>query len=196
MGAIATKNQNFNIGDILSETSFFTVSKVQPNGDITVKDDLNNEVTISKQYAEQILHSANNYSKEEQKTLTELADILISHSRIAMTVCFIKKATAKTKKVFEAEKQAKIAEIQSTTLANAGKLLEDLIENPISKEIPGETRVIRGRHYGHIDDLGRVHFVDMEIPKTTNEGTERMRQIDPRTIQYIIVNNTKYNLKK
>ena len=47
-----------------------------------------------------------------------------------------------------------------------------------------------------VDDLGRVHFVDMEQAKGDKPDSDaRMRQIDPRTIQYIIVGGIKYSLK-
>ena len=55
---------------------------------------------------------------------------------------------------------------------------------------------MKGRHYGNIDDLGRIHFIDMEVEKGDNPDYDgRSRQVDPRTIQYLIVNNVKYTLK-
>ena len=126
----------------------------------------------------------------------KLADILVNSPRIAMTVAYITKATEKTKKDFDAEKNAKIAEIQNASLKNASSLLSDLIENPITRAIPGKLRVMKGRHYGHVDDLGRVHFIDMELKKdATKDYDTRSRQVDPRTIQYLIVNKVKYTLK-
>lgn len=183
------------IGSILSETSFFTVQKIEGNN-VEVKDDNGNVLGISKEYVEQILNSADIYENEEKKTMTELAELLNNSPRIAMTVAFYKKDEQKTKKLYEAEKQAKIDEIQNAKVADVPRLLNDLIENPISKVIPGELRIMKGRHYGVIDDLGRLQFIDMEKPRTKTDYDDRYRQIDPRTIVYIIVNNTKYTLKK
>jgi hypothetical protein len=126
-----------------------------------------------------------------------LADIFINTPRIAMTVAYYKKDTEKTKKDWEAEKAAKIEEINNAKVSEVPSLLNNLIENPISKIIPGELRVMKGRHYGEVDDLGRVRFVDMEISLNKNSNMDnRLRLVDPRTISYIIVDGIKYSLKK
>lgn len=187
--------KDLKVGSILSETSFFKVTRVDADG-IGVIDDNGTPLNIGKGYAESILSSAELFSSEEKKTMTELADILINNPRVAMTVAFFKKDTAKTQKAYKAEVAAAIAEVQSAPVSKVEGLLTKLIENPISKVIPGELRIMKGRHYGHVDDLGRVHFVDMELDKGTNpESDARMRQIDPRTVQYIIVGGVKYSLK-
>lgn len=188
------KSANLKVGSILSETSFFKVKKINTN-DITVIDDFDNELTIGRPYVEKILNSADLFELEEKKTITELADLFINSPRIAMTVAFYKKDVAKTKKAFEAEKQEAISKIQNAKVSDIPSLLNNLIENPLSKNIPGELRVMKGRHYGEIDELGRIKFIDMEISKGTSGTDSRVRQVDPRTIQYIIVNNIKYSLK-
>lgn len=182
-------------GSILSETSFYVVEEVQ-QGKVIVVDDYGHRITLGKKYVEEITISADHYTSEEKKSMTELADIFIKSPRTAMTVCYITKDTEKTKKDFEAEKLAKITEIQNASLKNAEALLNNLIENPITRVIPGKQRIMKGRHYGHVDDLGRVHFIDMEIKRDpTKDYDTRSRQVDPRTIQYLIVNKVKYILK-
>ena len=189
------KTDQIKKGSVLSETSFYVVKEVKPS-EIIVKDEFDNEIKIGKPYVEKVLNCADYFETEEKKTMTELAEIFISSPRIAMTIAFYKKDTPKTKKAYEAEKASKVTEIQNASLANAAKLIEDLIENPISKVIPGELRVMRGRHYGHVDELGRVHFIDMELPKEAGKDYDtRKREVDPRTIQWLIVNKVKYTLK-
>lgn len=188
--------KDLKVGSILSESSFFVVKSVNPS-DITVNDDLGNELKISKSYVEKVLSSADSFLKEEKKTMTELAELFINSARIAMTVAFYKKDQAKTKKVFDAEKAAKIKEIQEARVSDVPNLLSNLIENPLSKIIPGELRVMKGRHYGHVDELGRIHFIDMEQTRDTSKTDydTRKREVDPRTIQYLIVGGVKYSLK-
>jgi hypothetical protein len=182
-------------GSILSESSFYVVKEVQ-QAKIIVIDDFGNEITLGKPYVEKITVSADHFETEEKKTMTELADIFINSPRIAMTVAFITKDSEKLKRDFELEKTAKIAEIQNASLNNASKLLSDLIENPITRVIPGKLRVMKGRHYSHIDELGRVGFIDMEVKRdATKDYDTRSRHVDPRTIQYLIVNKVKYTLK-
>jgi hypothetical protein len=189
------KTDQIKKGSVLSETSFYVVKDVKPT-EVIVKDEFGNEVKIGKPYVEKVLCSADYWESEEKKTMTELADIFIHSPRIAMTVAFYKKDTPKTKKDFEAEKAAKVKEIQNASLATASKLIEDLIEHPLSKVIPGQLRVMKGRHYGHLDDLGRVHFIDMELDKESDKDYDtRKREVDPRTIQWLIVNKVKYTLK-
>jgi|SRR6478736_753032 len=189
------KLTNLKPGSILSETSFYVVKTVN-KGQIDVVDDHGNPVTIGDKYAEQILVCADYYEKEEKKTSTELADLFINSPRIAMTVCFITKGKEKTKTAYEAEKKAKIDEIQNASLANATKLLNDLIEHPITRSIPGGERVMKGRHYGHVDEFGRIHFTDMEIAQDKSKDYDvRKREVDPRTIQWLIINKVKYSHK-
>lgn len=179
-------------GSILGETNFLVVKEVTKT-DVIVIDDFGNEMTYGRPYVDSLCHSADIYTTEEKKTMTELAELFINTPRTAMTVCFITKDTPKTKKAYEAEKAAAIAKVQAASLANAATLLENLIDNPISKVIPGDERVMKGRHYGEPNELGRIRFIDMELPLT--DPTQRQRWVDPRTIQYIIVNDVKYSLK-
>jgi hypothetical protein len=183
------------VGSILSETSFYVVKEVS-GGKTTVIDDFGHEITIGNAYVKEICVSADQYETEEKKTMTELAELFINSPRIAMTVSYITKATEKTKKDFDAEKNAKIDEIQNASLKSAAALLSDLIENPITKAIPGKLRVMKGRHYGNVDELGRVHFIDMELQRDQSKDYDtRSRQVDPRTIQALIINKVKYVLK-
>lgn len=175
-------------GSILSENSFYTVKQVNSDN-VLVADDNGNEITIGDKYVENILHSADIFEREEKKTMTELAEIFISSPRIAMSVAFYKKDNPKTKKVYEAEILNRINEVQNAKVSDVPRLLRELIENPVSRVIPGEFRVMKGRHYGVMNDLGRIEFKDME------DASSVMKQVDPRTIQYLIVNKVKYNLK-
>lgn len=182
-------------GSILSETSFYVVEGIS-GGKVSVVDDFGHKINLSERYVNEITVSADQFETEEKKSMTELAEIFINSPRIALTVSYITKATEKTKKEFEAEKAAKIAEIQNASLKNAEALLNNLIEHPITKDIPGKLRVMKGRHYGHVDDLGRVSFIDMEIARDASKSYDtRMRQVDPRTIQELIINKVKYTLK-
>lgn len=182
------------VGAVLSESSFFKVQEVQSDK-IIVKDDSGNELSIGKGYVESILNSADLYESEEKKTMTELAELFINSPRIAMTVAFYKKDDVKSKKVFNAEKQAMVDKFQNAKVSEIEKLVNEFIQNPITDTIKGELRVMKGRHYGHINDLGRISFVDMELEKGNKENDARLRLVDPRTLVYVIVNNVKYSLK-
>lgn len=183
-------------GDVLSETSFYNVVSVDKNNVVVNIDGTTDEVTISKEYVEALVDSAQYVTSEEKKTMTELIEIIKENPRKAMEVVFIKQATPKTQKAYKAEVEAKVNAFKTANIASIEGLVMDLINNPLSKEIPGEQRTMIGRHHGFIDEKGRVHFIDMKIAYDANKPDSRLRQIDTRTIQSIIVNNTKYVLKK
>jgi hypothetical protein len=88
-----------------------------------------------------------------------------------------------------------IARFQEARVNEIAALVQEFIDNPITDTIPGELRIMKGRHYGNMDDLGRIQFIDMEADRGTSEHDGRNRQVDPRTIQSITVNGVKYNLK-
>lgn len=189
------KVEDLKSGAILSEISFFKVKEVKASS-VIVSDEHGNDIEISHEYVEQVLISADYYVTEEKKTMTELAEIFISNPRIAMTVAFFKKDKEKTKKAYEAEKKALIQKVQEARVSDVPILLDEMIENPLSRVIPGELRVMKGRHYGNVDELGRIQFVDMEQAKEPGKDYDsRLRQVDPRTIKYLIINKVKYILK-
>ncbi len=187
--------KDINTGSILSESSFYVVKSVNKDN-VTVTDDLGNEINISNQYVERVLNPADVYTSEEKKTMTELAELFINSPRIAMTVAFFKKDVPKTKTALKAEKEAMVASFQNAKVSEIEGLVQRFIDNPITTVIPGELRIMKGRHYGEMDDLGRIQFVDMELGKGTRGTDARLRQVDTRSIQYLIVNKVKYILKK
>lgn len=173
-------------GQILSESQFYLVEEVKSNGNIIVKDDNGTKVELSKEYADKMLSSAHSFTKEEKVNKTDIANLFLSNSRVAMTVCF-------NKQVKEADVVAEITKaISNATLAE----MEKAIKKGVKKAIIGEERIMIGRHYGASDEFGRIHFVDMEITKDLTKNYDiRMRLVDPRTINWLIVNNIKYSLK-
>lgn len=61
------------------------------------------------------------------------------------------------------------------------------------KKQNGELRKIRGRMVQVENGLGRSHVIDFDIDKDPSKDYDnRMRQVDHRTIQSLIVNKVKY----
>jgi len=175
-------------GDILGESQYYTVEKIA--GERVQLKTPTGSVVVDKGYVETYLDSANQFTSESDATKTQLADIFINNPRIVMTVAFFKQDKVKTIKAYKEEVQKQAEQVQKDFMAKGISAVVEALSNPVSKVIPGELRVMRGRHYGEIDDLGRISFTDMEVI----DGTP-LRAVDPRTIQYIIVNNIKYSLK-
>jgi len=172
-------------GQVLSESQFYVVDSVSATSIIVIDDD-KNKIELSKAYADKVLSSAHDFAKEEKVTKTQLAEIFMANPRVAMTVHFFKQV-----------KEADVtAEIMKSYESSTPKTMEAAIKKAVKHGLEGEERVMIGRHYGASDDFGRVHFVDMEVAKDASKDYDtRMRLVDPRTLQHLIVNNVKYNLK-
>lgn len=161
-------------GEVLSETQYYTVEKTSDDK-VQLKNDLGENIVVDSKYVESCLNSASQYSTEKKVTKTEIANLFINNPLIAMTVNY--------------NKQLDVNEILDDLVGETNK-------TKIKNLLKGEERTMIGRHFGEISDLGRVQFVDMEITKdTTKSYDNRLRQVDPRTLNWIIVKNTKYIVK-
>lgn len=185
-------------GEILSETSYYVVKETLKNGGVLALDEFGNEIELGSGYIEgDILASADYFETTEEKTATELAEIFENSSRIAMSVEFYKKDKPKTKTAIKKETEEWVANVKAEFMSNGGSAIEKYATKPVLDYIPGELRVMKGRHYGAVDAFGRIHFVDMEENKGTNPDYDaRLRQVDPRTLVSLTVNKVKYVLKK
>ena len=169
------------VGGILSETQFYTVVALG-KGLTKVKTDTGVLVDLSDGYVEQCLTSADQFEKAEKITRTALADKFLSSTRVALTVNFNTKVDEKT-----VEEKLKAALAKPRTV-NVKELVKEVTN--------GEERTISGRHYGSVNEFGRVQIVDMDAEKDPTKGYDtRLRQVDPRSINWLIVEGTKYEKK-
>lgn len=179
-----------NKNDVLSETQFYIVENVD-SVNVNLLNDDNQLITVSRGYADKFLSSASNFSSIEKVSRTEIIEIFTSNARVAMTVSF-------NKQIKETDIIKKLEEIYPN---KGGKILSEKeyvakIKAIIKPTLHGEERIITGRHYSHVDGFGRISFIDSYIKKDeTKDYDTRMRLIDPRTINWIIVNDIKYIVK-
>lgn len=177
--------KNLQVGNVLSETQYYKVEKIVGNN-VQLGTDDSESIVLDKGYVEKFLTSAHDVEKTEKVSRTEMAEILLSHPRIAITVCY-------NKQVKEADVVKEIMEAYANT---APKEADKAMKKAVKKALEGEERVMVGRHYGSKDDFGRLHFVDMEQERGTNPTFDgRSRLVDPRTLNWIIANNVKYVIK-
>ena len=182
------------VGDVFSETQFYTVESIN-NNEIILKNELDIKIEVTKDFVDEILYSADTFTKTEKLNATELADVFLNNINIAMTVCFRKKDESKTAKSLKKEKEDMKAKFKAANMTELQKLIDEFVDNPIQAIIPGEERIISGFHSRMLNELGRVQFVDMKVAKIPGNYDNRNRLVDPRTLKYIIVNNVKYILK-
>jgi hypothetical protein len=177
-------------GEKLSESQFYTVAKVGKEK-VMVENDKGEPIVLDKKYVESCLVSSCQYSEEKTITRTEAAALFIASTNTAMTVNFNTQVK---------EKEAK--EAMYEMYPNKGKMISEAdfkkkIDATIKSIITGDERTMVGRHYGSVNDFGRVNFIDMEIKADSSKDFDsRMRQVDPRSINWMIIKGIKYKVKK
>lgn len=182
-----SKFKNLKVGEVLSEAQYYKVSKIV--GDrVQLTNDAGEAIVVDSSYVDNILASAQQFDSVEQVNKTTLAELFLANARVAMTVQFNKKVKPEdvTKGIVDLYDDLGIG----MTKAGFSKKVKAALN------LKGEERVMTGRHYGSHDVNGRVQFIDMNIDKAAGKDYDsRQRLVDPRTINYLIVNNVKYELK-
>lgn len=178
-----TAIRNIKKGDWLSRISFMKVSNNgYINSSVINEDGL--EWSIANSIISQECYSTH-FDSEVEMTKTELAEKLLECRDAIIVVNFNKQATV-------ADIKAKIK-----SLAAAGSTSTKDLESILK----GEERTLTGYVIGSEPVLGRSHVIDLDIPKEVvpaKDGTEydkRMRQVDHRSLNWLIYKNVKYVLK-
>lgn len=153
-----------------------------------------NEQGISWSIGANLLHDefqiSDDVVSQEKVTATQMAHIFITNPHVICTVNFNKKVDKKVVKEtlydLYANKGGKV--ISESTYKRAVNTALDNILN-------GEERIMVGRHHGEVDEMGRIQFIDMEQHKDESKSYDtRLRKVDPRTINWMIINKIKYIL--
>lgn len=200
-----------NIGDIFSEESHYTVKNIHPYTIDFIHRESNQTVTLSNDYIQDKLNTANQYNttievgKENKKDGTPgIREIFENiHSSEVFTVVFTKQSKSKTKKAIKEEKEAQIeyavslintAKKNKKSMAEAYKIaLEYIQNNAVLEEIPGEVRTLKGYKLQFTSRDGKYKCMDMEIKRTDKESGERFVNIN--TISELIVRGIRYIVK-
>lgn len=195
-------------GSVISESSHYIVKKISDSNAWLQHFESGEEVQIGISYLKNYTHSADLYNEEVKVTKEDKKDgtpgirtIFESiKSSEVFTVVFKKQDKAKTKKQFEAEREAQRAEAvalidkakkQKKSMAIAYKeALEFIQNNPIKDYIEGEDRVLRGFKMQFVSRDGKYKCMDMDIERTEKETGERLVNIN--TISQLIYNGVKY----
>lgn len=199
------------VGDIFSEESHYTVEKIEKDKIKFKHLESGKSVTLSNEYVKDLLNTSDQYDKEVEVGREDKKDgtpgIRTIFERIksseVFTVVFKKQDKPKTKKAFEAEKEAQRAEAiamidkakkAKKSMADAYKTaLEFIQNNPVKDYIEGEDRVLRGYKIQFVSRDGRYDCVDMDIERTDKEAG--IRPVNINTISQLIYNGTKYVVK-
>lgn len=172
-------------GEFLSETQYYEVKSISPT-DVTVINERGYEFTIGSGIVEEGIYSASQFKGTLEVTRTELIEIFSKVGDTVFTVCYNKQPSA------DAINDA----IES---ANKGKIipvadLKKLVKNAYK----GEIRTLIGYLISVETGFGRSLVIDLEADKSksTPEWDSRLRQVDHRTLNWLIHQNIKYIVKK
>ena len=173
-------------GEILSETQYYKVAKIKDNK-VQLENDNGENIVVDSNYVEKFLTSSTQFLDTQKVNKTELAEIVLSNPRVAMTVSYHKQVDSK-------ELLKRVNDIFHTkTNPTQTQILVDIA---VREGLKGEPRTMIGRHYGNLESNGRLKFIDMNEPLDKSKSYDiRIRLVDLRTVTEVIVHNTRYVLK-
>ena len=177
-----TKFANLKVGEKLSELQYYTVDKITGN-EVDLKLDNGQIATVDSKYAEACLISASQFDSEVTINRTDAINLLGASANLALTVNFNTKVDPKdikaAKKTIADALEGKI----KLSVKQANELIDSITE--------GKDRTMVGRHSGEFNEFGRLKFIDMQAGSGFN-----FRQVDPRTVNWMIIKGIKYNVSK
>lgn len=198
--------KNFKVGDVLSESSHYTVVEKDKNNTFKLKhQESGDTVFLTSNYINNYLESADEIINEEKVTREDKKDGTPGirsifegiHSSQVFTICFKKQDTAKTQKKLKLEiedlinkfsNEIDVIQKNKKGVAEAAKrFAEDLIKNPVLPYEEGEDRVLRGYKVQFTSRDGRYNCVDMDL-----EDDNNVRPVNINTIKWLIIGGTKY----
>lgn len=196
--------KEFKVGDVLSESSHYTVTSISGDTIELKHHESGDEVYINKMYIKKHLESADEVinevkvTKEDKKDGTSGIRSIFEniHGSQVFTVCFKKQDVLKSQKKLNAEIASLVSEFcdkidtiksYKKGVANAAKeLVTELIKNPILPYEAGEDRVLRGFKVQFESRDGRYNCVDMDLTENN------IRPVNINTIKWLIIGGTKY----
>jgi hypothetical protein len=167
------------VGSILSTTHYLEVLG-KTNNSVKVKDQngLNFEIR-GKELIEDTIFTADQIQEEKKVSRTEAIQILENAKDTVFTVNF--------NKLPDENSFAELLGKVSIADLNDPKKLKKLAKEAMK----GEERTLVGHLVEAEPTMGRSSVIDLQIPK----GSHNLRQVDHRTLNWIIFKNIKYVVK-
>lgn len=200
---------NYKVGDILSESSHYTIVGFNSDSSFRVKHHESGDiVNIGASYINNYTKSADIYDEEIKVTKEDKKDGTPGirtiwegiHSGQVFTVCFKKQDKLKSNKKLQEEINNLVEKFSDEIdwikankkgVANTAKqFIIQLVNNPILPYIEGEERILRGYKVQFESRDGRYNCVDMDIERTEKENG--IRPVNILTIKWLIYNGIKY----
>lgn len=165
------------VGSVWSRHSFGTVVSVSKT-QVLVRNEAGKEWPVGLDLFDDEFKTAKNgsFSSTTKLSRTEIIEKFESLQRQAVVVNFNKKV----------DKADLISNIQKVFRSNAGIPGVEQITKLVAADLDGENRTMTGYHFGNRDNFGRIHFTEV------GQGA---RLVDPRTINWFIADDVKYEAR-
>ena len=168
------------VGDYLSETQYYKVLKLNSEY-IKVENERGLTFDIDPEIIEEGMRSASQYKTEKQVTRTEICEYLASAGNNIFTINFDKQVKAK-------DCSDEVAQL----LANPDNYKTKKSITEFTKNLlTGDNRTLVGYLVNSEPMMGRSTVIDLEVAIDKH----RLRQVDHRSIQWMILKNIKYTVK-
>lgn len=180
------------VGDRLSETQYYEVLTIAPSGTVEVKNERGFTFGIGYGIVEEGIFSADQFNEEVFLTRTELIKRFAECGDTVFTVNY--------------HKQAEMKDINDAIESvNRGKILPIAeIKKLVKTAYKGEERTLTGYLISVETGFGRSLVIDLKAdaskstPATAEKAAwdSRIRQVDHRSLNWLIQKNIKYTVKK
>jgi len=175
-----TDTSHVHEGDRFSLIRYCQVTELRDTK-FTVKTDDGQYWQVDKGIVERTCYTANQFTEEVQLSKTDIAKCFEQAGDTIFTVMFHKKV-----------KPEDVAETIGSLEENPAQWNQTKRRKLARDLLAGEERVLKGYLKSPEPDIyGRVKVHDLEVAEGTNE-----RLVDPRTIEWLILKNIKYVVKK
>lgn len=177
--------EELQVGEYLSEVQYYKIVTVEQKT-VTVVNERGFEFTVSKGIIAEGMYSASQYNTEQQVTRTEICEKLEQAGNHIFTVNFHKQVKEKNiqDKLLNA---INLEKNSSLTKAAITKMFKQVSKSLLQ----GEERTLIGYLLKVEPKVGRSTVIDLEL----SPDTYRVRQVDHRTINWLIIKNVKYLVK-
>lgn len=172
-------------GDFLFASHHYQVTAVTEN-DVIVKTDQGKTFELKKDFVASEFFSAGQFFVEETLPRTDIINILIKAHSSVFTVNFNKQLKPKELR------EGILAELQAANHKECtDKALQSAVQKALREGLKGEERTLTGTLVQVDTDLGRSKVVDLAIAPDKH----RLRLVDHRSINWLILRGVKYNVK-
>jgi len=162
------------VGSVFSRHSFGKVMAIDNhNKMMTIQNSNGDSWSIGAQIMEKEFSFADQIESEETVSRTRIIELLTDHPRTAMTIHFNKKPNAKN--------------IAKELRPGKGDMSVKDWDAKVKELLQGDERVMVGYHVCSFDEHRRLRF---------NETDKGQRLVDPRTLNWMIVDCVKYTVGK